>query len=170
MKLVRLIKMCLKETYSKVHIGRNVSDKFSIQNNLKQGDVLSPLLFNFSVDYTIWKSQETWEELEVNVTHQLLVCADDVNILGENVNTIKKSTEDSKETDVAVCTERTKCLCKSRRHNAGQCRNITVVDKSLENVATFKCLGTAAATTEQLTAGPYPEPTGSNLSHHVLFL
>jgi len=53
MKLVRLIKMCLKETYSKVHIGRNVSDKFSIQNNLKQGDVLSPLLFNFSVDYTI---------------------------------------------------------------------------------------------------------------------
>jgi hypothetical protein len=38
MKLVRLIKMCLNETYSKVCIGRHVYDKFPIQNDLKQGD------------------------------------------------------------------------------------------------------------------------------------
>jgi hypothetical protein len=37
-KLVRLIKMCLNETYSKVRIGKNLSDKFSIENGLKQGD------------------------------------------------------------------------------------------------------------------------------------
>jgi hypothetical protein len=41
-KLVRLIKMCLNETYSKVRIGKLLSDKFPIQNGLKQGDVLSP--------------------------------------------------------------------------------------------------------------------------------
>jgi hypothetical protein len=38
-KLVRLIKMCLNETYSKVHIDKLLSDKFPIQNGLKQGDV-----------------------------------------------------------------------------------------------------------------------------------
>jgi hypothetical protein len=47
MKLVRLIKMCLNETYSKVRIGTHLSDNFPIQNGLKQGDVLSPPLFNF---------------------------------------------------------------------------------------------------------------------------
>jgi hypothetical protein len=41
-KLVRLNKMCVNETYSKVHIGKLLSDKFPIQNGLKQGDALSP--------------------------------------------------------------------------------------------------------------------------------
>jgi hypothetical protein len=48
MKLVRLIKMCLNETYSKVRIGKHLSKSFPIQNGLKQGDALSPLLFNFA--------------------------------------------------------------------------------------------------------------------------
>jgi hypothetical protein len=43
MKLVRLIKMCLNETYSKVCIGKYLSCNFPIQNGLKQGDALSPL-------------------------------------------------------------------------------------------------------------------------------
>jgi hypothetical protein len=42
MKLVRLIKMCLNETNSKVHIGKYLSDNFPFQNGLKQGDALSP--------------------------------------------------------------------------------------------------------------------------------
>jgi len=48
MSLVRLIKMYLNETYSKVHIGEQLSDKFHIKNCLKQGYVLSPLLYNFA--------------------------------------------------------------------------------------------------------------------------
>jgi hypothetical protein len=54
-KLVRLIKMFLNETYSKVRIGKLLSDKFLIQNGLKQGDALSPLLFNFALEYVIRK-------------------------------------------------------------------------------------------------------------------
>jgi hypothetical protein len=49
-KLVGLIKMCLNGTYSTVHIGKYQSDKFPIQNGLKQGDALSPLLFNFALE------------------------------------------------------------------------------------------------------------------------
>jgi hypothetical protein len=40
--------MCLNETYSKVRVGKHLSDSFPIQNGLKQGDALSPLLFNFA--------------------------------------------------------------------------------------------------------------------------
>jgi hypothetical protein len=50
MKQVRLIKMCLNETYRKVRIGKHLSDNFSNQNVLKQGDALSPLLFNFALE------------------------------------------------------------------------------------------------------------------------
>jgi hypothetical protein len=52
-----LIKMCLNETYSKVRIGKLFYDKFPIQNGLKQGDALSPLFFNFVLEYAIRKVQ-----------------------------------------------------------------------------------------------------------------
>jgi hypothetical protein len=50
--------MCLHETYSKVCVGRLLCDTFPIQNGLKQGDALSPLLFNFALDYAFRKVQE----------------------------------------------------------------------------------------------------------------
>jgi hypothetical protein len=49
-ELAGLIKMCLNETYSTVRMGKLQSDKFPIQNGLKQGDALSPLLFNFALE------------------------------------------------------------------------------------------------------------------------
>jgi hypothetical protein len=58
MKLVRIIKMCLNETYSKVRIGNHLSDSFPIQNGIKQGDALSPLLLNFDLEYAIRKVEE----------------------------------------------------------------------------------------------------------------
>ena len=83
MKLDRLIVMCLKETYSKVQVGKHLSSMFPIKSGLKQGDTSSPLLFNFAIEYAIQRVWVNQDGLKLNGTHQLLVYADDIIILGE---------------------------------------------------------------------------------------
>jgi hypothetical protein len=70
-----------------------LSDKFPIKSGSKQGDVLTPPLFNFALEYAIRRVQVNQYGLKLKVTHQLLVYVDDFNIVSGRVYTIKKSTE-----------------------------------------------------------------------------
>ena len=85
--------MSLTETYSRVRVGKNVSDRFPIRNGLKQGDALSPMLFSFALEYAIRRVQVNQDGLKLNGTHQLLADADDVNILEGSIHTLKENAE-----------------------------------------------------------------------------
>jgi hypothetical protein len=138
--------MCLNETYSRVRIDKNLSDKFTVQNGLKQGDALSPLLFNFVLKCAIRRVQEKQEGLILNGTHQLPAYADDVNILRENIDTTQNNTEAlldaSKEVGLEVNPEKPKYMLVSRCQKAGRTQSIKIANRSFEDMAKFRYLGT----------------------------
>jgi hypothetical protein len=129
------------KTYSKVRIGKYLSNNLPIQNGLKQGKVLSLLLFSFSLEYVIRKFQENHVTLKLNGTHQVLVYADDDNLLGDNIDTIKKNTEmfidASKETGPQVNVEKPNYMLLSHCQNNGQNHDTKISNRSFENVSQF---------------------------------
>ena len=115
--------MSLTETYGRVRVGKSVSDKFTIRNGWKQGDALSPMLFNFALECAIRRDQVNQDGLKLNCTHQLLAYADDVNILGGSIHTLKENAEAlvaaTREIGLEVSADKTKYMVMSRDQNAG---------------------------------------------------
>jgi len=138
--------MCVTETYSRVRVGKNLSDMFPIKNGLKQGAALSPLLFNFALEYAIRRVQVNQDGLKLNGTHQLLAYADDVNILGGSVHTVKENAEAlvvaTKEIGLELNADKTKYMIMSRDQNAGRSHSMKNDNSSIARVEEFKYLGT----------------------------
>jgi len=100
-----------------------VSDRFPIRNGLKQGDSLSPMLFNFALEYAIRRVQVNRNGLKLNGTHQLLAYADDVNIMAGSIQTLKENAEvlvaATREIGLEASADKTKYMIMSRDQNAG---------------------------------------------------
>jgi hypothetical protein len=91
------------------------------------------------------KFQENQVGLKVNGTHQLLVHADYVNLMGCNMNSRKKNTEAlidaSKEVRLEVNTGKTNYILVSHHQNSSENHSIKTANRYFENVAIFKYFG-----------------------------
>jgi len=115
--------LILTETYSRVRVGKNVCDRFPTRYGLKQGYPLSPMIFNFALECAIRRVQVNQDGLKQNGTHLLLAYADDVNMLGGSIHTVKENAEAlvaaTRETGLEVSADKTKYMVMSRDQNAG---------------------------------------------------
>jgi len=146
-QLVQQKKKCVNVTYSRVRVGKNLSYMFPSRNGLKKGGALSPTFFSFDLEYAIRRIQVNQEGWKLNDAHQLLVYADDVNILGGSVHTIKKNAEAlvvaSKEIGLEVNADKTTYMVISRDQDGGQSHIIKTDNSSFaRRVEEFKYLGT----------------------------
>ena len=131
--------MCLTEMYSRVRVGKNLYEMFPIRNGLKEGDALSPLLFNFAWEYAIKRVQVNQDGLKLNGTHQLLAYADDVNILGGSAQKLKKKKMRNlfvatKEIGLEGYTDKSKYMVIYRDQNAGRGCSVKIGNSSIERV------------------------------------
>jgi hypothetical protein len=119
---------------------------FQIRNGLKQINALSPLLFSFALEYSIKRVQVIQDGFKLNGKQQLLVYADDVNIVGGSVDSIKEKAETlvvaSKETGLEVNTDKTKYMFMSRDQTRGLSHSMNIDNSSFERVEEFKYFGT----------------------------
>jgi len=136
--------MSLTETYSRVRVGKNVSDRFPVRNGLKQEDALSPMLFNFALEYAIMRVQVNEDGLKLNGTHQLLAYADDVNILKGSIHTLQENSEAlvaaAREIGLEVSADKTKYMVMSREQDAGRIQSVRIDNSTFERVEEFKYL------------------------------
>ena len=119
-KLVKLVQVCLNDTRGRVRIGYHMSETFNTHSVLKQGDALSPLLFNLVLEYVIKEMQKSNDGLQLNGT-QLLTYADDIVLLGDNKETLINNTkillDKTKELGLQINVEKTEYMVTDRIQN-----------------------------------------------------
>jgi hypothetical protein len=123
-----------------------MSEMFPIRIGLKQGDALTPLIFNFALEYAIKRVQVNQDGLKLNGMHQLLAYVNDVNILGGSVHTVKENAEAlvvaTEEIGLQVNVDKTKYMVMSQDWNAGRGHSLKIDNSSPERVEEFKYLVT----------------------------
>jgi hypothetical protein len=143
-KLVRLIEMCLNETYGKVHVGKLLSDDFPIQNGLKTRTCSITIAFQSFFTIHHQESPRKLSQFGTEWDTSALAYAD-VNLLGDSVNTANENTETfleaSRDIGLEINAEKTKYMIMSHHLNSGQNCIIRIANESFEKVTKFKYVG-----------------------------
>jgi sorting nexin-29 len=93
-KLINLIKMCMENTQYQIRVDNTLSKAFEVNTGLKQGDALSPMLFNLSLKKTIREMQKETTGITIGERRiQVLGFADDLKILESSLNDTKRAAQ-----------------------------------------------------------------------------
>uniref|UniRef100_A0A8D8Q0R7 Craniofacial development protein 2 n=1 Tax=Cacopsylla melanoneura TaxID=428564 RepID=A0A8D8Q0R7_9HEMI len=139
-KLVNLVKQCCMGAVNKVRVGGEMSSAFEVETGLKQGDGISPLLFNITLQKVI---QDLWQD--ETLICKLLAFADDIAMIGNTMEEIEESLkiveERAKEVGLKINTEKTKYMLISKNTETRLNTTVIINNQTFEQVTDFKYLG-----------------------------
>lgn len=143
-KLIQLIKECMNNSKCKIKVGTVISDSFEVQSGVRQGDGLSPILFNFVLEKALQKLRN--ENIGISLGNgkiNLLAYADDIVLLGQTEDDIKKLfrllVEETRITGLKINSDKTKYMNISRTSNNRG--SLIIDDWEFQKVTEFKYLG-----------------------------
>lgn len=144
-KLVRLIQLTHLDTNARVRVQNTLTDAFQVNQGLKQGDGLAPMLFNLALEAVIRKTSIQRNYTLVNKSAQVIGYADDINIVGRSVRAVKECyseiKEAAKEVGLRINEEKTKVMLQARVNRPTLGNNLTIDEHKLEVVDHFAYLG-----------------------------
>lgn len=144
-KLIRLTKATLTDTKCKILLQNILSDNFTVDTGVRQGDRLSTLLFNLALEKVVRAMSINWKGTIFNTSKQLAAFADDADLLGRGVLAVKESfveaEKEGKKVGLVVSENKTKYLTLDRKNGSRIGQNITIDEYNFEVVQSFKYLG-----------------------------
>jgi len=143
-KLVRLVKVCVQKSKCTIKFNSVMSEEFPVETDLRQGNTLSPILFNIALESVVRKVQKDSISLRIGEQNMVIVVyADNLIVMGETEdqvrNTAKKLKEEEKGIGLNVNKDKTKFIIVSRRQHHQN--SLAVEDMTSKKVSNFKYLG-----------------------------
>lgn len=155
-KLVNITRVCVNGSRSRIRIGDVLADPFEVNRGLRQGDAISPILFNIALDKVIRTAEISVKLFGQDGPRLLLAFADDIDVVGNSVLTVKdlfsRVETQAEQIGLRINEGKTKYMYTSRterRDRVGQ--NVTMGEYNFERVATFKYLGATIVQDNNLT-------------------
>ena len=145
-KLIKLVKACYNNSKACVQVGQRRTTEFGIKSGLRQGCLLSPILFNMVLEKVKRSIDEIQGGVDIGgVNIQTLAYADDVDVIGMEIDQVKE-VYDSYKTEaervgLVVNQNKTKIMRMSREEGQIGVQDDQVIIDGLEKVKEFKYLG-----------------------------
>lgn len=143
-KYIRLAKATVEHSRSCVRVQGDLSRTFDVSSGLRQGDGLSPLLFNIALEKVIRNSSTNWTGTLIHKSQQIFAYADDIDVVGRSVTAVKRGLQDIEEAarpaGLHINEGKTKYMVMTRK-NRGDGGHLVVDNNTFERVDSFVYLG-----------------------------
>ncbi|KAI5729084.1 hypothetical protein M8J77_025142 [Diaphorina citri] len=169
-ELIKLVKLSINHSKCKVRVNGETSTSFSVRSGVRQGDGISPTLFNIAIEGALQKVKNTRGGVEIGKVINILAFADDVVIIAENLNDLKELTKvlikETSEVGLKINETKTKFM-HVKRNKEDSPSHITIDNYKFESVSSFKYLGVTLTQDHQEDIEIQARLNAANRSFHA---